>query len=205
MPGYHLSGFAFWSYDAFVNEWQDHPYYRYAWGNASAVALPANLSDPRMDLGFGNAIYQLMAGSLGIGVSAPSPGDFGWNRIIHDVVLRAMREPLGAPKKIVGLDDLRRVFPAAPSSSWRGFMLLRSGVAGVLNPFKELADAFESEAMRKAALQHAEGVNRLRGDELEAALERTGGDSEPPRTNEEIGPDDSGSSGSFIQINLIEM
>jgi hypothetical protein len=205
MPGSDLSGFAFWSYDAFVNEWKTHPYYRYCWGNASAVALPVHLNDPRCDIGFGNAIYRLMEGSLGLGVAPPIPGDFDWNRIVHDVVLRAISEPLGSHRKIVGLDDLRRVSPIAPSSSWDGFMLMLGGAAAVMNPFSELAAAFESKGMVEAAAAHLEGVNRLKGVELENALKRAGGEGlEPPTDDGDIGPDDWGSSGSFIQINLID-
>ncbi len=206
MPGSDLSGFAFWSYDAFVNEWDIHPYYRNAWGNASAVAIPANLNDPRCDIGFGNAIYRLMEGSIGLGVVPPIPDDFGWNRIVHDVVLRAIREPLGNHRGIVGLDGLRRVTPNSPSSSWNGFMLMRDGVATVMNPFRELAAAFGSKAMYEAAEAHAKGANRLNDEELEAELKRAGGDGgEPPTDDVDLGPEDSGSSGSFIQINLFEL
>lgn len=206
MPGSDLSGFAFWSYDAFVNEWDTHPYYRYAWGNASAVAIPANLNDPRCDIGFGSAIYRLLEGSLGLGVVPPTPGDFGWNRIVHDVVLRAIREPLGSHRGIAGLDGLRRVTPIASFSSWSGFMLMRDGVATVMNPFLELASAFESKAMYEAAEAHAKDTNRLNDEDLKAAIERAGGDgAEPPTDDVDLGSENSGSSGSFIQINLFEL
>lgn len=205
MPGSDLSGFAFWSYDAFINEWEKHPYYRYAWGNSSAVAFPANLNDPRSDIGFGNLIYRLMEGSLGLGIAPPIPGDYGWNRIVHDVVLRAIREPLGNHRKIAGLDGLRRITPNS-NSSLKGFMLMRDGIATVMNPFRQLADAFESKAMYEAAEDHAKGVNRLDDEELEVALKRAGGSGDEPPTNDgDLDPEDSGSSGSSIQINLSEL
>lgn len=203
MPVLGTSGFAFWSYDAFANYWHDQKKRWYGWNNASAFALPMNLNDPTKDIGFGHAIYRLMEGSLGLGVAPTSVGDFGWNRIVHDVVLRAMSEPLGKKKGIVGLDDLKR---AKRDYHWlKESSLIESGVAAVMNPFRELAAAFGSKAMSQAAEAHVEKRERLAGEELEAALVKAGDSgNQPPKGDGEIGPNDSGSSGSFIQIKLTE-
>ena len=93
--------------------------------------LPPGLNDPSADIGFGNAIYRMMEGSLGISVGRPQAGDFGWNRIVHDVVFRAINEPLGDTRGIVGLDDLMR---AGTGPDW----LVNSGTSLVKNPFRKL-------------------------------------------------------------------
>jgi hypothetical protein len=204
MPGADSSGFAFWSYDAFQREcgeaghWRhwhyDHPF----WSHASALMLPTLLNDPTADLGFGHAMYRLLEGSLGIGVRRALPNDFGWNRIVHDVVLRALQEPLGDTKGIVSVDNLHRASADVNS-------LIGSGIALVSNPFRELAAAFGSKAMYSAAEEHAKEVNRMNSETLDERLKRAdGGDRPPPNEEDGPGPEDSGSSGSFIQINLFE-
>ncbi len=208
MPGASTSGFAFWSYDAFKREaFEDeanlqspsavrqHGCCGPFWWHASSFMLPPGLNDPSADIGFGNAIYRLMEGSLGIAVGRPQAGDFRWNRIVHDVVLRAINEPLGDTRGIVGLDDLMR---AGTGPDW----LVNSGTSLVKNPFRDLARAFGTESLETAAWRHAEKENRISIEKMQNRHGDVDGKGPPGRNDEGPGPEDSGSSGSFIQIQL---
>ena len=208
MPEKHTSGFAFWSYDAFrehVFEDSNWPFYPYCpdpnyprsfmWYNASSVMLPSGLDDPAADLGFGNAMYRILEGSLGIAVTPPKNDDFGWSRIVHDVVLRAIIEPLGVPRGIAGLDDVRRADIQIES-------LIGSGLAITKNPFNSLASKFGTEAMKTAAKQFATSNNRLNSDDLKKHFSNVNGDGPPSENINNFESNEDGSSGSFIQIHL---
>lgn len=208
MPGALRSGFAFWSYDAFRQEaFEDAVGMRSStkrrifpccgpiWWHASSFMLPPSVNDPTADIGFGNAVYRMMEGSLGIAVGQPQPGDFGWNRIVHDVVLRAIREPLGGTRGIGGLDDLLRACAELDQ-------LVNSGIALVKNPFRNLAKAFGTEALKEAAVRHAEKENRIIFERLRNRDSNKGSDGPPFGNTVDLGPEDSGSSGSFINIQL---
>jgi hypothetical protein len=200
MPGPNTSGFVFWSYDAqsFAPPWH------WAWGHSSAIAVPESIGDKTADLGFGSAIYRMMEGSFGIGVAPPVSGDLGWNRIVHDVLLRAIREPLGDTKGIAGLDNVKRVSGCDHASLE---LLMKSGLSVVLNPFRELAEAFESKELLMAAESHAREENRRSPEDLERilALAKETGTPPPPGDEDEIDSEGPGSSGSFLQINLFKV
>ena len=101
---------------------------------------------------FGEAMHLLMTGEFGLPVQPVQPGDFGWNRIVHDVVLRAISEPLGDTQGIAVADDVRRVLRCQPTSLVR---LLQANIAIKANPFEALSCWFGSKALVGAVAGHS--------------------------------------------------
>jgi hypothetical protein len=202
MPGKATTGFCFWSFDAREGVAEGWPW---IW-QASAVIKPTAFKNPSADRTFAEAVFELMTGEFGLAVEKPAPGDFGWNRIVHDFVFRAARESLGYSHGVSYPSDIRRIQQQNPSDiSW----LLNSGVSIVANPFQEFFDWFGSgELSDLPKKDHLE--NRYLGPEALADLRRKFrfdgalGEPplEPPADDEEPGPDDAGGGGSFVHINV---
>ena len=167
--------------------------------NSSSVIIPQFLPDPTRDIPSAEALYQLLVGELGLVVKAPRAGEFGWNRIVHDVTLRAMRETLRCSAGIANVKNLSRV------SGIKADVLaaLTAASALVLNPFDELSLAFASEDLRRLSSDITKHT-RLDEKTLAEMFGDAGGD-KPPGSHGfgEPLPDEAGG-GAFIQIHIAE-
>ncbi|MEO7932228.1 MAG: hypothetical protein ABIT76_03615 [Chthoniobacterales bacterium] len=193
MPGAKSKGFCYW---AFMD---GHPMPNWML-NTSTVTEPLNVDAPKKDLSFGGAMFDLMTGQFGIKVDPVSSTEFAWNRIVHDVVLRAMSEALRCSSGIIAVKDVPRI-------AREGRALLREALhaelALVSNPFVSLADAFNSPQLKESAASYVKEKNKISKERLEKILlheDDEGG--EPPDEKQREFPADGNGGGSFIHINL---
>jgi hypothetical protein len=192
MPPKDSSGFCYWP---FADDHGATPYQL----NSSSIIVPKSCEDRLEDIPFSRAILRLMLGQIGILTVAPVAGEFGWNRIVHDVIKRAMKETLRCSAGIADVKDLSRTYDGAAEM----LAMLASCPALVANPFEEMSEAFGSESLRQLSAELSE-TSRLSLEGFERIFHYGGGD-EPPkqRMEHDDSPDDSGGA-AFLQIHIGE-
>jgi hypothetical protein len=194
MPDHREAGFKFWFFEPaihsrFAYEFSFGPKYREI---ASSTSDSGEIDEPYLDAIFPSTIIDFLVGKEGLGVSVPIAGDFGWNRIVRDVVKSSIGKAIAVPKKLDGKNPPR-------THGWSKHALgeiLADRAAVVANPFEDLAAGLDDEEIRDLSAKLAR-ADRYKVDDGK------GGDQEPPSIPDDPGTEGPGG-GSFIWIELAE-
>lgn len=163
--------------------------------NSSTVIVPNSVQHPRDDVAFGEALLGLMIGKFGEQMRPAKKNEFGWNRIVHDVVFRSMHEALRCSGGIKDVKTLPRISPDG-----RAELLAAMNMALVLNPLRELSESFQSEDISTAA-NDLSARRRIDAKQFESIFRKLEGEPPPPIEPPEVG-DNEGGGGAFIHIHI---
>jgi hypothetical protein len=152
---------------------------------------------------FEESMFNLMAGRFGLAVASPPLSDFGWNRIVHDFLFRAAKEPLGYTYGVANASDIRRDYWQTEVGA-----LLRSGTPLVANRSADCSKSLSvgnSIVWRRATMHKKIASLGKSWKGSSATSFQTMGTaiaSRPRSTTLSLGPDDPGGGGSFINIDI---
>ncbi|MGA7724336.1 MAG: hypothetical protein WCA95_03585 [Opitutaceae bacterium] len=194
IPDHREAGFKFWFFEPFIHS---RLAYEVSIGAktrdiASSTSDPGEIDEPYLDTILPSTIIDFLVGKEGLGVSAPIAGDFGWNRIVRDVVKSSIGKAMAVPKKLDGKNPHR-------VQGWSKHALseiLADRAAVVANPFEDLAASLDDDEIRELSAKLA-AADRHKIDDGK------GGDRGPPSIPDDPGIEGPGG-GSFIWIELAE-
>jgi len=196
MPNARERGFKFWFFEN--EDWSRGVPFMvppFGWHPClapSTTAGPPFIGSPGYDELFCLTLFKLVVGLDGLGVSVPTTGDFGWSRIVRDVIAMSVSATLGGKNKIVA--PLPRTTGALPPGVLSQ-LIAQNDMVVVSNPFNDLAKAFNDNELL------------INMDSL-AKMERAEWPKPPPPPDQPIrnkraaGGD--GGGGSFVWIRLSE-
>lgn len=189
MPSHWQPGFVFWSFNSC-----DH-IFNYRW-NSSVVTLPWAYGDPSQDIPFGHAAFQMLIGDMGLPVGPLARGNYGFSRIVHDVIARAALEVVRSRGKVTPA-TLKAVIGQASAHDF-----LATGLPLVMNPFGESFGWWGSEQLTRYAekLTHMEEMEE---EVLLRYIRKFGG--EPPDRNSNNLDDGPGDGVSYVHIDLRDL
>ena len=196
MPIDRSRGFKFWFYDSSraVHLRPRFSYLHPIWQYASTTAAAGRIGFPALDEIFEFTLFNLLTGADGLGFSPPVANDFGWNRIVRDVVKASIGKALSVPKKISGHSSRVHGWSAAHLAQ-----ITANDTAVISNPFTDLGTAFGDDDLN-ASIEELAKAKRTKPDEEKFQ----DGDDGPPRRNRQEPSEDEGGGGSFIWISLSE-
>ncbi len=188
MPGNGSSGFCFWEFNPIRAASDKVPW---SW-HASSVYDRNSLVDPFKARSFGEAMFDLMAGEFGEGLGVFHRGKFDWNRIAHDVIRRALVEPVGPGTGIVDAECVQRLLDGGHITLEQA---MASPVAIKHNPFHSLLAGIADESILPKLSKADNGLTEeAYNSKVSNLVPPTGA---PPEDNSS-----EGSSGSFIVFEL---